>query len=243
MGQRSKVIEMNAVQARHIGSERPQAPWRRRHNPATSSLGTRNQRLLSQEEEQVLADVLLPYFSEGYMIPAQDLRQLALHIICSHETAELKDVGPEWQYAFYSRHPQLRSAEIQVRQANQEKLTIDQETLIKLIDVKLRQQQQLFHKSPLNIESDRSNVGLVLADEHKNKVNSMPTTSDARTIVPSMSLNPTSIAQKTYRIVLAFLCAIGLRENDVPAGHQRIRWTSVSVSIKIPSFIPQALLS
>ena len=44
-------------------------------------------------------------------------------------------------------------------------------------------------------------------------------------------LTTTGTAKKAYRNVLAFLSAVGLRENDVPQGHQRIRWTNVSALV------------
>lgn len=44
---------------------------------------------------------------------------------------------------------------------------------------------------------------------------------------------PLGLVQKIYRNVLALLSSIGLRENDIPPGHQRIRWMNVSVFIAI----------
>jgi len=46
---------------------------------------------------------------------------------------------------------------------------------------------------------------------------------------------PLGLALKIYRNVLVLLSSIGLRENDIPPGHQRIRWINVSVFIAISS--------
>jgi hypothetical protein len=42
-------------------------------------------------------------------------------------------------------------------------------------------------------------------------------------------LLPPGLTSKVYRNVLAILSKLGLREDDIPPGYQRFRWTNVSI--------------